>query len=260
VGTAIDVETTDLIEEQVYRMEQNGVDVVVRGAPGYPPNLELHLGERSPPFLWFRGNSHLLPKLSVGFCGSRHASAIGLEVCGDIVQQLVQKGVVIVAGYAAGVDQLAHLTALNARGETVEVLAEGILNFSVRQFLAKEWDWNRAVVVSQFLPQKRWGISQAMQRNRTIFGLAKALVVIEARESGGTFEAGKEALSFKHPLFAPIYSSVEDNVIGNKILISRGAAPIMKSRSSGRAKIDSLLKSIDLESVNGVTANAEFKK
>jgi DNA processing protein len=164
-----------------------------------------------------------------------------LDVCRDIVEQLVSSKITIVAGYAAGVDQTAHYTALKTGGETVAVLAEGILNFSIRHSLLEEWDWTRSLVVSQFLPQARWAVGKAMQRNRTIIGLGRALVVIEAKESGGTFEAGQSALALKKPLFAPAYESIESTAPGNQILISRGAKPIMKSRTVGRAKLEPLL-------------------
>jgi DNA processing protein len=158
------------------------------------------------------------------------------------VQQLCDKNVVIVAGYAAGVDQAAHRAALRSGGETIAVLAEGILNFSVRTSLAGDWDWNRSLVVSQYLPNARWAIAKAMQRNRTIIGLSRALVVIEARLTGGTYEAGQSALALQMPLFAPIYESIEATAPGNQVLISRGAVPIMKSKSTGRAKVTKLVQ------------------
>lgn len=248
LGHTITADTKDLVSEQASKLHEQGIDVVARTFDSYPRALARHLGDRAPLFLWYRGSLSISERSAVGFCGSRHASALGLAVCEDIASQLVQHDVVVVAGYAAGVDQTAHLTALRAGGQTIAVLAEGILTFSVRQLLANDWDWSRTLVVSEFLPQKRWSVAQAMQRNRTILGMGRALVVIEAGQTGGTFEAGKEALAFNHPLYAPIYGSVEGNVVGNKILISRGAIPIMKNRATGRANIDKLLQTVGSDS------------
>lgn len=235
-----------LIEQQVDQLEQLGAGIVTIFDSFYPQYLRETLGNKAPLFLFWRGNAALFQDISVGFCGSRHASEKGLEVCGDIAQQLVQREITIAAGYAAGVDQVAHLTALRTGGKTIAVLAEGILNFSVRQLLAKEWDWSRALVVSEFLPQTRWTAPRAMQRNRTIVGLSRALVVIEAKQTGGTYEAGREALALKHPLFAPTFEDYQGNAEGNQQLIEQGAIPIMKSRTTGRAKIGTLLEYIGL--------------
>ena len=243
-------EINELIEDQISRLQDSLAGVVTIYERMYPRRLRETLGDGAPTFLFFRGNAELFDEIATGFCGSRHASDKGLEVCGDIVKQLVDHRVTIVAGYAAGVDQVAHLTALRAGGKTIAVLAEGILNFGVRQILESDWDWSRSLVVSEFLPQSRWTAPRAMQRNRTIVGLGRALVVIEAKESGGTFEAGKEALALRHPLFAPIYENIEAQ--GNQILIAKGATPIMKSRSTGRAKLGELMEHLTSDEISKV--------
>ena len=245
-GKLVSPDLLQLVESQLDQLEKLSVGVITILDRDYPEYLKKTLGNKAPLFLFWRGNPALFRGVTVGFCGSRHASGKGLEVCEDIVQQLVAREITIAAGYAAGVDQIAHLTALRARGKTIAVLAEGILNFSIRQILATEWDWSRALVISEFLPQTRWTIARAMQRNRTIVGLSRALVVIEARESGGTFEAGKEALGLRHPLFAPTYEGAHGIAQGNQQLIERGAIPIMKSRATGRAKIWALLEQIGI--------------
>lgn len=238
-------ELDGLVKDQIERLQDSKIGVVTIYERTYPHYLRETLGYNAPIFLFFRGNMQLLDEVSVGFCGSRHASDKGLEVCGDIVKQLVERHATIVAGYAAGVDQVAHRTALHFGGKTIAVLPEGILNFNIRRTLSSDWDWNRALVLSEFLPQSRWTVPRAMQRNRTIIGLGRALVVIEAKKSGGTFEAGQEALMLKHPLFAPIYENIEKIAQGNRILIAKGATPIMRSRSTGRAKLGALVEHLN---------------
>ncbi len=231
-----------LVEEQIDSLLKAGINLVTIADAEYPLQLRRVLGDRAPPFLFWKGNKHLFEGPAIGFCGSRHASERGLEVCADIVEQLTERNTTIVAGYAAGVDQLAHRTALKLGGRTIAVLPEGIFNFNIRQLLADDWDWNRTLVVSEYLPNARWTVGRAMQRNRTIIGLTKGLVVIEAKETGGTFEAGKAALSLGHPLFAPTYNSASGIAYGNRHLIARGAQEILKSRTLGRANIRSLLE------------------
>jgi DNA processing protein len=234
----------ETLERELDELASKDIDVVTCLESRYPQALKRLLGDRSPPFLYFRGNESLFRGESIGFCGSRHASELAIGVCQDIVQQLSERQFIVTAGYAAGVDQAAHKAALQANGKTIAVLAEGILNFSVRTVLASVWDWERALVVSEFLPHARWAVGKAMQRNRTIIGLSRALVVIEARSTGGTFEAGKDALLLNHPLFAPIYGD-EKIAEGNRILLARGALPIKRNRETGRARLEPVMAALD---------------
>jgi hypothetical protein len=45
----------------------------------------------------------------------------------------------------------------------------------------------------------------AMQRNKTICGLSRAMVLIEARSTGGSIQAGRDCLKMGLPLFAAVY-------------------------------------------------------
>jgi DNA processing protein len=109
-----------------------------------------------------------------------------------------------VSGGAKGVDIAAHKTALTHGGTTTVVLAEGILQYRMRHELRDIFDPARTLVVSEFFPEDPWIAGRAMQRNRTICALSRALVLIEARTTGGTFAAGEAALAMGVPLFTPL--------------------------------------------------------
>ena len=66
------------------------------------------------------------------------------------------------------------------------------------------------VVLSEFHPERPWHVSTAMQRNKTICSLSNALVVVEANEKGGTFDAGMKCLKQKKPLLVIDYSTVSE--------------------------------------------------
>lgn len=232
------------IESQAERLHADGVRVVTILDETYPQQLQRVLGRKAPKFLFYKGNLGLADRPNLGFCGSRKASERGLDVCEQLARSAIEAGAGITAGYAAGIDQQAHRTALEALASTIVVLPEGISNFSIRANLRPSWDWSRVLVVSEFLPGAGWSAARAMQRNRTIIGFSNALVVIEAGESGGTFEAGKSALALKHPVFAPLYSDDSGLGPGNKILIGRGAKPIFRGRISGRPKTDEMLQAL----------------
>jgi DNA processing protein len=124
------------------------------------------------------------------------------------------------------------------------VLAEGILHFKLKRELRDVWDDGRAVVVSEFLPGLPWSVHHAMQRNRTICGLSLAMVLIEARENGGSYEAGKASLELGVPLFAAVYEGMPVSATGNSELLGKGAKPLMRSRSTHRANLSPVLTAV----------------
>lgn len=208
----------------------------------YPSMLKSLLKLNTPPVLSMIGNSKLLTNRKVGFSGSRKVSEKGIAVTRDCVEQLSrEKDVSIVSGYAQGVDKEAHYTALQAGGSTIIVLPNGISSFYVRQELKDVWDWNRVLVISEYLPKDKWSVSRAMNRNNTIIGLSDAMVVVEAGLSGGSLDAGLRSLEDKKPLFVPVYSDYPESALGNRILLEGGAAGIKRNRQSNRANVMALL-------------------
>lgn len=195
-----------------------------------------------PPVLFAMGPTYLVATPGVGFCGSRNATGRGLEVAADIAEQVSGQGFNVVSGGAKGVDITAHKTALEKGGTTTVVLAEGILQYRMRPELRAVFDPSRTVLVSEFFPDAAWIAGRAMQRNRTICALSRAMVLIEARATGGTFAAGQAALAMGVPLFTADYSTQLESNDGNRILLERGAIALRQSRATARANLARLLE------------------
>ena len=208
----------------------------------YPVNLRSLLKLNTPPVLSMIGNINLLSNRTVGFSGSRKVSEKGIAITKDCVEQLSQeKNMSIVSGYAQGVDKEAHYTALASGGSTIIVLPNGISSFYVRQELKDVWDWDRVLVISEYLPKDKWSVSRAMNRNNTIIGLSDFMVVVEAGLTGGSLDAGLRTLEDSKPLYVPLYSDYPESALGNKVLLERGAKCIRRSRQSNRANVMALL-------------------
>lgn len=208
----------------------------------YPVNLKSLLKLNTPPVLSMIGNINLLSNRTVGFSGSRKVSEKGVAITKDCVEQLSQeKDVSIVSGYAQGVDKEAHYTALASGGSTIIILPNGISSFYVRQELKDVWDWDRVLVISEYLPKDKWSVSRALNRNNTIIGLSDIMVVVEAGLTGGSLDAGLRTLEVNKPLYVPLYSDYPESALGNKVLLERGAKCIRRSRQSNRANVMALL-------------------
>lgn len=210
----------------------------------YPEGLRKALGESAPVLLLCMGNFELLNHVSVGFCGSREASEKGMTTARDSATLLANDKINIVSGFAAGVDMNAHCAALAAGGTTTIVLAEGILRFRVKKEIRDLWDDSRTLVVSEFGPNLPWSVSNAMQRNKTICGLSRAMVLIEARSTGGSIQAGRDCLQMGLPLFAAVYEGSPESATGNEELLRNGAKRLMKSKSRDLPNMAPVLQAI----------------
>lgn len=232
------------LQKQLDKLKGQDVSLISILDSNYPNILSLLLGNSSPPLLSCIGNLKLLEIPSVGFCGSRKASERGLDVARDCVEQLVHREVAIVSGYAAGIDQHVHFAALELGGFTIIVLPEGILNFKIRRILRDNWNWDRVLVISEFLPDDIWMSSRAMQRNNTIIALSNVMVLIEAAKKGGSVDAGKKTLKLKRTLYVPSYENMLESNGGNKELLELGATPLLKDKKTGRANLTHLIENM----------------
>ena len=149
--------------------------------------------ERNAPTVLFTagdvGILHDGPRVSV--VGSRHVSAQGLELTAQYAEHLVERRIPVVSGLAAGVDTVAHRTAIDAGGRTVAVLgtpldvATPVSNWALQTEIMESH-----LAVSQFHEGAPIGRKNFPMRNRTMALLTDATLVVEAGEKSGTKQSG----------------------------------------------------------------------
>ena len=222
------------------KLAQEEVQILPSSSDDYPVSLRTILKDSAPPVLFVRGNRRLLSGPTVGFCGARNASDRGLSVANLLSELLGQHGFNVASGYAAGVDLAAHKSALESGGTTTFVLSEGILRFKPKPEIAHLLSDQNFVVISQFLPQIPWEAHYAMQRNSTILGLSRGMVLVESGLSGGTFAAGEECLKLGVPLFVVDYATPPSSAEGNSYFLGKGAIPLRNGRTSFDTLIEAL--------------------
>lgn len=191
----------------------------------YPDHLRARPRTLAPPLLMVAGKVELLHTPGIAFAGARNVSIDGQTISKQLAQKATASRFTVVSGGARGTDSLAHEEAVNAGGNTIVVLAEGILTSSSRR-LVRAVDHGAVAVVSTFLPQGSWQKWRAMGRNNYILGLSDRLVVIEARESGGTLAVGKSALKLDINTWVLDYEIPPLTATGNSLLLDLGAHPL----------------------------------
>lgn len=200
---------------------------ISRDRPEYPPLLaELH---DPPACLYLRGGpAEILSRTAVAVVGARSCSRYGAQVARELARELAAAGVVVVSGLARGIDGEAHRGALAAEGLTVAVLGCGI-----------DRDYPRAhaqlagrivqsgLVVSEYPPGVEPAPWRFPARNRIVAGLARATVVVEARERSGALITADFALELGRDVFAVPGEITSGLSSGTNDLIRQGATPLL---------------------------------
>ncbi|MDR1925893.1 MAG: DNA-protecting protein DprA [Planctomycetaceae bacterium] len=224
------------------RLSDSCIGVVWLADEHYPHRLKFVLGKDAPPILFYRGNFHLCEEPTVGFCGSRAVSEKGLVITEQCVHQLVPHGIVVVSGYAQGVDITSHRVALQRSGKTIFVLAEGLFHFHEKKEIRDFLDSDNYLIFSQFAPDTIWRGRNAMCRNSVIIGLSDAMILVESGLDGGTYAAGNECLCRNHPLWVIDYATPPCTAKANSEFIGRGGLPIRSK--SGEPNLERILSTV----------------
>lgn len=141
----------------------------------------------APPLLFVAGEILERDSRSVAVVGTRQASARGRQRARAVTQRLVDAGWTVVSGLAAGIDTVAHETALRLEGRTIAVIGTGLdhcyprENAELQRRIA-----GHGAVVSRFWPEARPSRRTFPLRNGLMAGLAQASVIVEASAMSGT--------------------------------------------------------------------------
>ena len=180
--------------------------VEVHGAGEYPSRLR----DAAHPveLLYYQGFWSLVDSPTVAVVGTRKPSAEGIERTKRLVRDLVKDGFTIVSGLAAGIDRVAHETAIEEGGHTIAVIgtplshAYPMENKELQRCIAENH-----LLISQ-VPLKRFD-SQDYRRNRYFFpernvtmsALSQATIIVEAGETSGTLIQARAAIRQHRKLF-----------------------------------------------------------
>ncbi len=206
-------------------LQTDDIHLVPFTSEHYPNHLRNRPRTLAPPLLMVAGKVELLHTPGVAFAGARSVSSDGQVISKQLAGEATASRFTVISGGARGTDTLAHEEAVSTGGNTIVVLAEGMLTSSARR-LVRAVDHGAVAVVSTFLPQGSWQTWRAMGRNNYILGLSDRLMVIEARESGGTLAVGKLALKLDVDTWVLNYESPPPTASGNRLLLDLGAHPL----------------------------------
>jgi len=165
------------------------VDVIGLDAPGYPASLR---SIPSPPStLWVRGA--LPPAAAVAIVGTRRPTRFGCRVADATARSAAAAGLAVISGLAAGIDTIAHTSALAAGGTTYAVLGSGVDLPTPRSnaALAAEIVSQGGGLLAEVPPGTPVCRRQLEARDRIQSGLSIAVVICQCDTSSGAMHTAR---------------------------------------------------------------------
>lgn len=184
------------------------VQVLRKGDGRYP--LQLEETADAPWFLLASGDLALIKRPVVAVVGTRHPSMEGRVRARKLAALLVQRGIVVASGLAYGIDEAAHIGALEAGGSTIAVLGTSLdraypsEHAELQKLIARE-----GLLLTQFFPSMPVHHSNFPRRNAVMSGISLATIVVEAGEPSGALIQADFAVKQGRMVFIP--QSAVDN-------------------------------------------------
>ena len=204
-----------------------GLWVLMRSDADYPVRLKKRLRTDSPVILFGCGNRALLNTGGLAVVGSRNATEQDLAYSRDLGALAAGNGYSIVSGGARGVDEAAMLGALEAAGTVIGVLADNLLRACSTAKYRKYLMTNDLVLISTFYPEAGFNAGNAMQRNKYIYSLSDAAMVVHSGEKGGTWNGALE--NVKEQWVSLWVKRTSDSNSGNDAIVRAGGMWVPES-------------------------------
>ncbi len=214
-----------LLSQAVDRWIARAIWVVSRADATYPRRLKARLKEDAPPVLYGCGDAALLDTGGLAVVGSRHVDDELISYTENVGRLAAEARRTVVSGGAKGIDRAAMHGALQAGGAVAGVMADSLERGALASDNRKPLMDHKLVLISPYDPAAGFNVGHAMQRNKVIYALADAaLVVTSDFEKGGTWTGAIEQLEKLH--FVPVFvRKGATGGKGNSALLQHGAVP-----------------------------------
>ena len=212
-----------LLAQALERWSARAIWVVTRPDGDYPDRLRKKMRNMAPPVLYGCGDRAALDGGGLAVVGSRKVNEELTEYTERVGQLAAEAQVQIVSGGARGVDQTAMRGSLEAGGRAVGVLGNNLERAALDRGNREPLMDGRLVLVSSFDPAVRFRGWQAMERNKQIYALADAALVVNSDHGhGGTWAGATEQLGKLR--YVPVYVRLPGEPSpGLDELVARGA-------------------------------------
>lgn len=214
-----------LLSQVLYYWQSRNIWVISRADKTYPSNFKNRLKENAPAILYGCGNMDLLNTGGLAIVGSRNINEELIKYTMNIANLSAKAHQMIISGGAKGADLAAMQGALNAGGVVCGVLSDSLEKAALNTENRLPLQQNRLVLISACDPKSRFTVGNAMARNKYIYALANAGLIINADlNEGGTWAGAIEQLEKYRqiPIYVRSTGQISDglNTLANKGALS----------------------------------------
>jgi DNA processing protein len=221
-----------LLGQALNEWQRRAIWIVSRADSAYPKRLKSKLREQAPPILYGCGERALLDKGGLAVVGSRKITEALQDYTEQIGALAAAAKMPIVSGAARGIDSSAMAGALENGGEVIGVMADSLGRAALAKDNRQALLNGRLVLISAYDPSAGFNVGNAMQRNKAIYALADAgLVVTSDLNKGGTWAGAVEQLERMQLVPVFVCKGAESGQ-GNAALIDRGGIPWPEPKNS----------------------------
>lgn len=207
------------------KLDKSKIKTIRLGDEKYPEKLKNIYNK--PQELYVIGNEKILNDRTIAIIGCRDCTNYGAENAYKFGYELAKKGIIVISGFAKGIDTYAHLGAIRAKGKTIAVLGCGldIIYPAENEKIYKEILINGGTIITEYTLGTKPEKHHFPTRNRIISGLSDGVLVIEAKRRSGTMITVEHALEQGKDVYAVPGNITSDNSYGTNELIKEGAIP-----------------------------------
>ena len=168
------------LSHYIRRGQKAGCEPITRISGDYPQILRHRLGTDAPGCLWARGDVSLLNRPAVALVGSRDLLEENRQFARAVGIHAAKQGLVLVSGNARGADKTAQQACLEAGGQVISVVADGLAGHPLQKNL---------LYLSEDGFDEAFSAQRAISRNRCIHALGQVVFVAQASlGKGGTWD------------------------------------------------------------------------
>lgn len=209
-------------EKELEDTSRKGIKIICLKDSEYPKNLaQIH---DPPPVLFVKGDLSVRDVVSVAVVGSRSASYQGLRFTKKLCADLAGYGIVVVSGFARGIDTAAHTGCIEGGGRTLAVLGCGLdIDYPRQNRELREKVVRNGALITEFPLGTEPESKNFPARNRIISGLSLGVIVVEAGKRSGSLITARLALEQNREVFAVPGSVRSYRSLGPNWLIKQGA-------------------------------------
>ena len=215
--------SSDTLRKMESLILKHGIRAYTFMDPVFPPAL---LQIQDPPaILFYQGRTDCLSEKYIAMVGSRSASYDGQKAAYRIANGLSRQGAGIISGLADGIDTAAHRGCIDGGCPTIAVAGCGLDivypsgNIKLRDRILE----CGGLIISEYSPGEKPIGWHFPFRNRIITGMARALVLVEARIRSGSMTSVQHALDQGKDVFVYPGDPVSPQYEGNHQLLREGA-------------------------------------